>query len=127
MARQAIPVSPISQAINILKKEIHLNVCHILKRGTNYWEILFSWPLDKDRGMEDEFTLFINKVEDFFFPQAFIKNLKNFLIILDEIPRTNSRKQYGCTESWLMNSEENRNMHKIWNDVQVTRKKFIEV
>ena len=42
MARQAIPVSPISQAINILKKEIHLNVCRILKRGTNYWEILFS-------------------------------------------------------------------------------------
>lgn len=126
MAGQAISLSPISQAINTLKKEIHLNVCSILKRGTNYWEILFSWPLNKDRGMEDEFTLFINKVEDFF-SQVFIKNFKNFLIVLDKIPRTNSRKQYGCTESLLINSEKNRNMYKIWNDIQVTRKKLIEV
>lgn len=32
IAGQAISLSPISQAINTLKKEIHLNVCSILKR-----------------------------------------------------------------------------------------------
>lgn len=102
MARQAISVSPISQAINILKKEIHLNVCRILKRRTNYWEILFSWPLNKDRGMEDEFTLFINKVEGFFF--FFNKHssriskifLLSLMKSLEQIPESNMAAQRAC-------------------------------
>lgn len=34
--------SPISQAITTLKREINLNACHNLKRGTKCLEILFS-------------------------------------------------------------------------------------
>lgn len=39
MDGQTISLSLISQAINTLKGEINLNVCHILGRGTNYWDI----------------------------------------------------------------------------------------
>lgn len=34
---QAISQSLISQAINTLKGEINLNVCHILESGMKYW------------------------------------------------------------------------------------------
>lgn len=34
---QAISLSLISQAINTLKEEINLNICHILESGMKYW------------------------------------------------------------------------------------------
>lgn len=101
IAGQAISLSPISQATNTLKKEIHLNVCSILKRETNYWEILFSWPLNKDRGMKDEFTLFINKVEDFFHKYSW-RISKIFLLSLmkslEQIPESNMAEQRASNE-----------------------------
>lgn len=39
MASKPISLSSISQTINTLKGEINLNVCHILDRGTKYWEV----------------------------------------------------------------------------------------
>lgn len=61
--------------------------------------------------MEDEFIFYINKVEEF--SQSFIKNFQKFPIALDH-PRTYSRKQWGCTESYLMN--------KVCIGIQGTRK-----